>query len=223
MDLPHAELLAPLPVLEAVSGVSRTATVLAVLGKAKDLGELRQMERLQYLWISGVNAASAGVVADLPSLHRLVIHDLRIQDLSPFAKLSALLDFSIAGSPRLKSLSGVDHLLRLQRLILFDTCNYTDLEPLVHLQELEALCLEGGWSKPLRLDTLAPLSRLGRLKRLRLASLRVADGSLRPLHQLGELRDVFIAKAFTDSEFRNLATALPNARGQFVDSFRDAS
>ncbi|HEY7152382.1 MAG TPA: hypothetical protein VH575_00340, partial [Gemmataceae bacterium] len=110
----------------------------------------------------------------------------------------------------------------LQRLILFDNCNYTDLEPLGPLQELEALCLEGGWSKPLRLDTLAPLGRLGRLKRLRLASLRVADGSLRPLHQLGELSNVFIAKAFTDTEFRHLAAALPNARGQFVDSFRDA-
>jgi hypothetical protein len=223
MDLPHADLLAPLPVLEAVSGVARTATVLAVFGRAKDLGELRQMQRLQYLWISEVNAASASVVADLHGLQRLVIHDLRIQDLSLFAKLSALLDFSIASSPRLKSLSGVDRLVRLQRLIFFDNCNYTSLEPLVHLQDLETLCLEGGWSKPLRLDTLAPLSRLSRLKRLRLASLRVADGSLRPPHQLGELSDVFIAKAFTDAEFRDLAIALPNARGQFVDSFRDAS
>jgi hypothetical protein len=85
MELPHAELLAPLPVLETISGVSRTANVLAVSGKAKDLGELRQM-----------------------------------------------------------------------------------------------------------------------------------------LHQLGELSHVFIAKAFTDTEFRHLAAALPNARGQFVDSFRDA-
>lgn len=223
MELPHAELLAPSPVLEAVSGVARTATVLAVFGKAKDLRELRQIERLQYLWISGVNAASASVVADLRGLHRLVIHDLRIQDLVPFARLSALRDFAIAGSPRLKSLSGVDRLVRLERLILFGNPNYTSVEPLAHLQDLETLCLEGDWSRPLRLDTLAPLSRLGRLRRLRLASLRVADGSLRPLHRLGALSDVFIAKEFTDAEFRALATALPNARGQFVDSFRDTS
>lgn len=222
MDLPHAELLSPLPVLESVSGIARTTEVVAVFGRAKDLGELRGMERLQYLWISGLNAASARVVADLQGLRRLVIHDLRIQDLSPFTQLSELQDFAIAGSAGLKALSGVDRLVRLQRLILFDNCNYTTVEPLVHLQGLETLCLEGGLSKPLRLNTLAPLSGLSRLRRLRLASLRVADGSLRPLHHLGELREVFIAKVFRDTEFRELARAVPNARGQFVDSYRDS-
>jgi hypothetical protein len=222
MDLPHDELLAPLPVLEAISGVAPAATVIAVFGKARDLGELRRLEQLEYLWISGVDEATARVVADLHRLRRLVIHGLTTRDLAPLARLTALVDLSIAGSPKLTSLSGVDRLVRLRKLILFDTCNYTSVEPLVHLQELETLCLEGGWSKPLRLDSLAPIGHLGRLRRLRLASLRVADQSLRPLHRLRDLSDVFIAKVFTDTEFRELATALPGVHGEFVDSFRDA-
>ena len=51
-------------------------------------------------------------------------------------------------------------------------------------------------------------------------SIRVIDRSLRPLHRLVGLREVFIAKSFPVPEFKALAAALPNARGEYLDSFR---
>jgi hypothetical protein len=155
-------------------------------------------------------------------LRRLVIHNLRVEDLTAFAALTDLQDLSIAGSPKVRSLSGIETLRKLRRLILFDTCNYGDLDAVETLSDLEALCIEGGFSKPLRISTLGPLQQLKNLKRLRLASIRVVDGSLRPLHGLGSLRQVFIAKVFSPDEFRALAAALPQVRGEFVDTFRSA-
>ena len=90
------------------------------------------------------------------------------------------------------------------------------------LPRLQRLCLEGGFSKQLKVDTLEPLAGLAQLKRLRLASIRAADRSLRPLAGLCSLATVFIAGTFPRDELQSLARALPNARGEFLDSARKA-
>ncbi len=89
-------------------------------------------------------------------------------------------------------------------------------------RDLETLSIEGGMSdsRPLRVRSLDPLAGLTRLARLRLASLRVADGGLAPLHGLLGLRDVFVADMFSPWEMRALATALPEARGEWLDAYR---
>ena len=222
MDLPHSELLAPTPVHHAVSDAIIDATVVAIHGKAKDLERLGRSGRVEYLWISGVDSRAAQVLGSMVGLRRLVIHDLRVPDLRHVAALTELQDLAIAGSVKLKSLSGLEAFRHLRRLILFNNCNYTSIDAVAGLSNLETLCLEGGFSKLLRLPSLAPLRGLHQLERLRLASLKVADGSLRALHDLRSLRTVFIAKAFTATEFGELASALPEVRGEFVDSFRRA-
>jgi internalin A len=222
MDVPNVDFKAPQPVAESLATVPENAAVVAVFGTAHDLDRLKDLERLEYLWISGVDEAAAGVLGRLQGLQRLVIHDLRIADITPLAGLSRLTELAVAGSPKLRSLAGIESLTGLRKLLLFDNCKYTTIEPLARLTKLETLCLEGGWSRPLRLDSLAPLQGLTGLKRLRLASVRVADKSLRPLHQLRALSDVFIAKTFGAAELRALGAALPDARGMFVDDFREA-
>ena len=82
------------------------------------------------------------------------------------------------------------------------------------------MCLEGGFSKPLGVDTLEPLSGLFELQELRLASIRVSDRSLRPLESLRNVRSVFIAGTFPREELRRLAMALPDAHGEYLDSAR---
>ena len=222
MDISELGLHSPGPVAEQLTDQVLSASTVAVYGRAKGLHHFRASTALRRLWISGVEAAAADVLGGLSRLEALVIQDLRIADLHAFASLDGLRELAIAGSPKLKSLSGLERMRGLKRLILFDNCNYPDIAALAALTEVETLCLEGGFSKQLRLPTLEPLVGLRNLRRLRLASVRVADGSLRPLLKLAALQQVFINKGFPPSEFRTLAAALPNARGEFLDTFRDA-
>jgi hypothetical protein len=155
------------------------------------------------------------------SIEDLVVHDLRIADLGWLAGLHRLRSLAIAGSPRLKRLHGIEPLVHLTSLILFDV-GVEDLAPLSELRGLKSLCVEGGMSTshPLRLATLKPLASLVTLERLRLASVRVGDKSLRPLHSLVNVREVFIADMFPPTELRALALALPHARGEWLDTYR---
>jgi len=207
MQLPDMEIRAPGPVQQAVGSEAPT---LAVYGSAKDLGRLTQFHRLEVLWVSGVSRQAALVLGQIPALKRLVIHDWRAPDLGALSSLTSLRELVIVGSSRLKSLEGLATLRRLRSLILFDNCGYSDLTPIESLEELETLCLEGGFGKDLRVDSLRPLRHLRRLVRLRLASIKVGDGSLKPLHDLTSLRETFVSKKLPAEELRALGRALPH-------------
>ena len=215
MDLPSAELQAPPPAFDLVASIPRDAVVAAVLPRVKDFENLAHHKSLEYLWVSGIRDKEAAIVGGMTWLRCLVVHDLRVSTLQAFAPLGRLTSLRIAGSSKIKSLSGLEQLTGLTELILFDCCNYATIEQIAPLVSLETLCLEGGFSKPLTIESLEPLAQLTELRRLRLASVRVRDKSLRPLHGLDKLRDVFIAKMFPDFELRAAAAALPAAHGEY--------
>lgn len=219
MEMPHAEVLAP-GVLDGDDEAVARGEALAVDGRDLKVEELAHLRRLQYLWTSRLPETGAEAVGRLVQLERLVIHEYRPTDLRPLSGLRRLKRLAIVGSPKLRYLAGVEQLRDLRELILFDNCNYSDLQPLSSLARLETLCLEGGFSKSLRVDSLSPLAELRRLRRLRLAGIRVVDKSLRPLQGLTSLRSVFIARNFPKPELRGLAAALPKAKGEFLDSYR---
>ncbi len=145
---------------------------------------------------------------------------MRGSDLKNLAGLVHLQRLVIVGSSRLKALDGVEQLKALRELLLVLVTGITSLKPLASLTGLTDLCVEGGFSKLLRFPTLQSLAPLHSLTRLRLASIRIDDRSLQPLHGLEALRDVFIAKAFPAQEFRLLARALPHASGLWLDDYR---
>src|SRR6185436_10358916 len=169
MDLPTSALLAPFPPIVSIGASDETVQTLAVDGRATDIAALTRRSDLRFLWISRVSPPAAMVIGQLCNLERLVIHDYRAADLMPLAPLGQLRALAIAGSPKLESLAGVDRLSRLEELILFDNCNFADLTPLQGLDRLTTLCLEGGFSKQLRVESLFPLAGLRHLQRLRLA------------------------------------------------------
>lgn len=220
MDLPHREILAPGPVAARVRELAADCSVAALDGRALDIGDLPGLVDLRSLWISRVSAKAAPRLGEVVQLRRLVIHEYRATDLEPLAGLGELESLAIVGSPPLRSLAGLGSLGSLRELLLLFNCNFSALDPIGSLEALQTLCLEGGFSKPLRVDTLQPLAGLRALERLRLASIRVAEGGLRPLHGLHALRDAFIAATFGETELRRLASALPAAKGQFLDEWR---
>ena len=83
-----------------------------------------------------------------------------------------------------------------------------DIRPVGQLANLETLGLEGGMDTKLRLESLAPLSSLGNLRYLFLASTRVADKSLSPLGSLTSLRHLTCGAYFPDDEFIALGKSL---------------
>jgi hypothetical protein len=220
MDLPAELIRAHGPVLDDLASVPADATRVCAFGRAKALERLGSLVGLQYLWLSGVAERACLALPRLPSLRELVIHDFRAASLAVVPNLPGLEVLAVCGSPKLKSIDGVQRHCRLRRLILFDCCNYRDLSPLRFLSQLRTLCLEGGFSTPLGVKTLEPLSGLVDLQELRLASIRVGDRSLRPLEGLRGLKSVFIAGTFPRAELRRVAMALPEARGEFLDSAR---
>ncbi len=220
MNIPHTELLAPVAMLKTVGDVDRETAVLALDGRAGDLSCLSEFKNLRVLWLSRVSKGAADAAGQVPAIERLVVHDYKLPDLTPFSQLTTLESLAIAGSPKLKSLAGLEHLVQLRELILFDNCNYSDLRAVEHLLNLETLCLAGGFSKHLEVHSLGPLSALRPLRRLRLASIRAVEDGLRPLATLANLREVFIAATFGSTELQFLAQALPDAKGEFLDSYR---
>jgi len=220
MEMPHAEVLAP-GVLEGDEEALARGECKAVDGREITVAGLDDLRELQYLWTSRLTIPGAEAVGQLVQLDRLVVHEYRPADLRPLSPLRNLTRLAIVGSPALKSLEGLEPLTNLRELILFDNSYYSDLSPLANLVNLETLCVEGGLYKNLKVDSLGPLAGLERLTRLRLAGIQVLDKSLEPLHGLTLLRSVFIARTLPKPELRALAAALPEAKGEFLDTYRN--
>src|SRR5262245_18607812 len=219
-ELPHAETIAPAPPLLDLKPLSPAVETVSAYGKAKGLSRLEDFPRLRTLWISGLNDAQAGIVGRLSGLQSLVIHDLRVPSLQGFTRLAGLEPLAICGVSELKTLEGIQALRNLRELFLVIVTGLQALDPLAGLRNLETLSIDGGLYKNLRLASFTPLRGLEKLRRLRLAGVTVVDRTLRPLHGLSALRDVFIGEMFPKKELIDLARALPLARGEFLDRYR---
>jgi len=220
LDFVFEESRPPAPVADHVTDELLRQRAVAIRGSARSLPRLADAPELEYLWISGVNPRAAETVAQLSRLHRLVIHDYRLRDLKPIDSLVNLESLMICGRSFMRSLAGLESLMRLKRLLLFQLTDYRTIEPVAALRAIETLCLQGAWAKNLRIDTLQPIASLSRLHELCLAEIRVADKSLRPLHDLHRLQRLFIADAFPRQEFLALSRALQNVRGEWLDTCR---
>ena len=220
MNIPAAAIQAHGPVLDDLAALPSDATSVCAYGRAKGLEQLQSLVHLRRLWLSGMGERAWSAIPHLGDLRELVIHDFRAPSLAVTPDVQALEVLAVCGSPKLRSLDGLQRYRQLRQLILFDCCNYRDLSPLRALSQLDTLCLEGGFSKMLEVETLGPLSGLVELTRLRLASIRVKDRSLRPLEGLRKLESVFIARTFPNGDLRRLANALPGAHGEHLDSAR---
>jgi hypothetical protein len=223
MDIPTEAMRgAPGPVLEDLRALDPTVCAISAYGRAKGLEGIASLRQLERLWLSGMSERHLSLLPPVLPIRDLVVHDYRSGSIQALPEAPALESLAVCGSAKLKSISGVERYRGLRQLILFDCNNYSDLLPLRPLEQLETLCLEGGFSKVLRVQSLEPLSSLRRLRRLRLASIRVKEGGLAPLEGLSSIESVFIARTFPRAELQRLARALPRARGRYLDDFRKA-
>jgi hypothetical protein len=122
VDLPHAQLLAPMQVVQDGTALDAQQRVAAIHGDKALVRAAGMLPHLDYLWVSGVRLDAATEIGTFEGLRKLVVHDLRSPDLTAWSKLTQLDALYIAGSPKLRSLSGLEKLRGLRQLILFGCC-----------------------------------------------------------------------------------------------------
>ncbi|MEQ1893540.1 MAG: hypothetical protein ABL998_13420 [Planctomycetota bacterium] len=176
-----------------------------------------RLQRLRSAWLWGVNPAFLEEIAAIETLEVLQLDRVTAADLRPLAQLRRLRRLIINDATKVTDLRWVETLPELDALSLGNFKRVRELDPLSALTSLKALGVEGSIWTAMRVDTLAPLSRLIGLESLFLISLRVADRSLRPLHALTRLRVLRAAAYYPDEEFRSLRQALPHLRCCWFD------
>jgi hypothetical protein len=119
---------------------------------------------------------------------------------------------------RRSSISRLASLRNLRTLYLEDM-KRIDLETLPPLPKLLGLQIGGGMWSTLKVASLAPLRRMPALRHLTLSNVKPADGSLRPLADLGDLRELQLPNFFEIQEFARLSVALPGAKSNASTPF----
>ena len=117
----------------------------------------------------------------------------------------------LSWAPKLVDLSFLRDLPALRTIYLEDM-KRVDLTTLPDLPQVTGFHLGGGMWSTLKVESLQPLTRLPRLRYLRLSNVRAMDGKLRPLSELGELRELYLSNFFELEEVARLAGALPGVR-----------
>ena len=209
---PYALLAPERPVVDDLSMLPSDATFIATRGTARGLERIGDCPTLVTAWAHPVTAPLVHQLARLGDLRALYLGKCGRVDLAPIAACASLQHLVIDGAPSLTDLSFLAPLARLRTLYISDA-RRLDLSTLPVLPRLAALHLSGGNGGMARIDSLAPLARLGTLRHLTIENVRPADGSLQPLASLGRLRELHLPNIFDIEECARLAGALPHTRG----------
>lgn len=186
------------------------ATFIATRGTAAQLGGIAKLNQLQALWSNPASPELFRVCAQAPALRAVyVCHFKRLSEV-PIAGAPRLEHLMLSWAPQLVDLGFLAELPALRTIYLEDM-KRIDLTTLPHLPDVTGLHLGGGMWSPLEVDSLEPLTRLPRLRYLRLSNVRPSDGQLRPLRGLRELREIYLPNFFELEEVARLAGTFPNA------------
>lgn len=140
-----------------------------------------------------------------------------VKELHELRNLVNLRGLNISDNTKATSLSGFDALTKLELLVLENCPISVDLAPLSACKDLRYLWLSSRYAKAMRVNSLSALSDLTKLERINFTNVRVEDCRLTPLHKLNNLVEIELPNFFPREEFVALASALPNARGRWLD------
>lgn len=209
------------PLVKSIDDVPTDVEAVQISAKTRGLANLAALPRLRRVVARALGDAELEHVGRIATLERLELAGPTCRDLRALRGLSQLRKLSISVDARLESLEGIEELRQLQVVETWNTPKLGSIAALAALHELRIVFLAGGMYHPMRIPSLQPLSKLERLVRLSLSSVRVADRSLAPLVNLHALRRLDLPLHFPLEEFAMLEGALPEARGQWRDLWRD--
>ena len=141
----------------------------------EDLSPLAELTKLRWFELFNTPISDLSPLARLTSLKRMSLYGTGTENLSPLAGLTSLTQLQIANNKTLSDVSSLAGLINLEWLDLHRCDSLSDLSPLAGLTKLEYLNLNH--TRRVSDYSLAPLSSLTGLKRLRLAENRISDVS----------------------------------------------
>ncbi len=178
---------------------------------------IHSFRKLSRAWLYSVNQDFLEELADLPAIEQLFIDGTTATDLTPLHRLRCLRRLVVIGGTKIQSMDWVTGLPPLEVLGMENFKRVRHLEPLASLTSLAALGVEGSIWTRMSVDTLAPLSSLGRLRYLFLTNLTASDKGLHFLHSLTGLKVLEIGALFPDEQFLKLRQALPRLHCDWFD------
>ena len=208
------------PLVASIDDVLVDAESAQISPKTHGLARLAERPNLRRLIASGVGDSELQHFARLSLLEQLELTDPRVSDLRMLTGLSQLRLLSVSVGPSLRSLDGIEKLAKLELISTWNTPTLQSIDALARLRDLRVVFLSGGMYKPMRIPSLRPLAALDHLMRLSLSSVRVTDGSLKPLTRLTSLRRLDLPLSFPSDQFAMLERALPEAAGMWRELWR---
>ena len=206
------------PIVENISEVPADVEQLHFRRQKASQRGLGGLKSLHTLWVDKANDAVIEEIAGLDQLEVLAIRSMTASSLAPLGRLRKLKRLLAVGGTKLDTLDWVLGLPSgLEVLYLEGFTRVQNIGPLGELANLSALGFEGGMDSNARIDTLAPLAKLAKLRHLFLAATRVADKRLAPLAAISSLRHLETTVHFPDIEFVRLQQALPNLHCEWFD------
>ena len=215
----------PLPpdIAEDLADLPAAPARLAVAAETRNLDCLADWREFEALWFYSVKDAQLAEILPSVEPRYLSIVGFKAADLAflpPFARLEAL---ELGHNTKLADLSGLSGFTGLRLLSLLSCPEVRDIAPIGALANLEVLDLGGGMWDKFRTATLAPLSRLEKLRFVALKAIRVEDESLEPLAGLGRLEGLELSNQFPTQEYARLSVALPQADCEMFQPFTEAN
>jgi hypothetical protein len=137
---------------------------------------------------------------------------LTANDLALLHNQKRLRGLLIHHAPKLISLEKIPAL----DVLSINTClKIADLSPLAG-RNLRSFSIEGGYSRQALINSLDPIARINGLEELRLVSLRVIEGGLKPLAELSELKTLQVSRQFPFEDYAYLKARLPNVNCDYL-------
>jgi len=171
---------------------------------------LPALHNVEMLWVAPkVNQSLFDAISSMPNLRGLDLKHSSIKTIRSDA-LQGLRFLHLGSSPGLLSIEPLSQIRSLEWLDTENLKRITDFSPLSNLTSLVGLGIDGSMWTTQRVDSLLPLVSLTRLRYVSLINTRVADKSLRPLHQLKELQTLRMANWWPATEVDALRQALPH-------------
>ncbi len=178
---------------------------------AKNLERLRNLN-VKNIWIIGANDKELSKILKWINPTYLNLYQVLVKDLSILETLAGTETLVLNWNTKAAALWDMSKNRNLRTLEITDFSKIHDLGQLALATQLTSLVIGGGTEKPMKIESLQPLSKLTSLRYLALSNLKVADDTLAALGGLINLEELEISNQFDTKEYALLATKLRNTR-----------